>query len=267
MKKNLHAAAHACLVETSIEGKLALAAQAWADYRAGELEIVPIELSEVELAGRPEKPELVPPAEVIQRKIGTPEGKAALIHAVAHIEFNAINLASDAAWRFQDMPEAYYADWLQIAAEEAYHFSLLQERLGQLGYTYGDFPAHNGLWELAQKTTDDTLKRMALVPRVMEARGLDVTPGMSRRFEAVGDDRMVEILAIILRDEVGHVEAGSRWYHYLCKQRGVDADSYYIDLMNEYFAGGLKCPLHKPARLKAGFSEQELEHLESLCKK
>lgn len=267
MQKNLHQAAQACLLASSVAEKTTLAEQLWRQYQAGELRCEPMALPDVVQAGRPSAPKLVDPTKLPRRKLGSDEGKAALIHAVAHIEFNAINLAVDAAWRFQGLPDDYYRDWLQIASEEAYHFSLLQTRLGQLGYAYGDFPAHNGLWDLAMKTADDPLKRMALVPRVMEARGLDVTPGMSARFAQLGDQATVDILAIILRDEVGHVEAGSRWYKHLCAERGLDAETHYFELLDEYFAGGTRCPLHKEARLQAGFSQSELDRLEALCKK
>ncbi len=267
MKKNLHEAAHACLTTNCLDEKLACATALYADWQAGQLEAAPVQLPAVVEAGRPAKPSLVAPADLPRRKLGTPAGHAALIHAIAHIEFNAINLACDAACRFQGLPEQYYGDWLKVAAEEAYHFSLLQGRLHELGYQYGDFAAHNGLWELAQKTTDDALRRMALVPRVMEARGLDVTPGMMERFANIGDQATVEILTIILRDEIGHVECGSRWFHYLCEQRGLDAEKHYFELLDDYFHGGIRCPLHKEARREAGFSEHELNRLESLCKK
>lgn len=267
MTQNLHAAAHACLTCDTVPEKLERATALYADWRAGRLSIAPVALPPVVDAGRPERPELVPPGKLPRRKIGTPEGHAALIHAVAHIEFNAINLACDAAWRFQGLPAAYYGDWLKVAAEEARHFSLLQGRLRELGHRYGDFNAHNGLWELAQKTTDDPLRRMALVPRVMEARGLDVTPGMMERFRNIGDQSTVDILTIILREEIGHVEAGSRWFQYLCGQRGLDPERHYFELLNDYFRDGIRCPLHKEARLEAGFSESELEQLEALCKK
>jgi uncharacterized ferritin-like protein (DUF455 family) len=192
---------------------------------------------------------------------------AALIHAVAHIEFNAINLACDAIYRFRDLPDDYYTDWSRVAAEEAYHFSLLQRRLEQLDYGYGDFPAHNGLWELARNTASDPLVRMALVPRVMEARGLDVTPGMMKRFAAIGDSETVAVLEIILRDEIGHVEVGSRWFRFLCEQREIDAESTYFELLQQYLGSDVRCPLHREARLQAGFSESELFRLEALCKK
>jgi uncharacterized ferritin-like protein (DUF455 family) len=268
MSPNLFLAAERCLRCAEVEPKLALARRLRDDLNAGRLsragKAVEPDLLE---AGRPPRPALVAPAKLAHRRIGTPEGQAALVHAVAHIEFNAINLACDAVYRFRDLPDAYYADWVQVAAEEAHHFSLLQTRLGQLGYAYGDFPAHNGLWELALETAGDSLLRMALVPRVMEARGLDVTPGMMERFASIGDKQTVAILEIILRDEIGHVEAGSRWFRHLCKERGLDPEATYFALLEEHFAGGIRCPLHKPARREAGFTESELGRLEALCKK
>jgi len=268
MSLNLFLAAEKCLLCAEVEPKLALARRLRDDLNAGRLsrtgEVVEPDLLE---AGRPSRPALVAPGKLAHRRIGTPEGQAALVHAVAHIEFNAINLACDAVYRFRDLPDAYYADWAQVAAEEAHHFSLLQARLGQLGYAYGDFPAHNGLWELAVKTAGDPLLRMALVPRVMEARGLDVTPGMMERFGSIGDKQTVAILEIILRDEIGHVEAGSRWFRHLCKERGLDPEPTFFALLEEHFAGGIRCPLHKPARREAGFTESELGRLEALCKK
>lgn len=265
---NLYVAARACLVCDDVAEKGSLATALYADWQAGRLtRDDPGALPDVVEAGRPARPELVAPKDLPRRRLGSVQGQAAMVHAVAHIEFNAINLACDAAFRFRDLPDAYYGDWLQVASEEAYHFSLLAERLAELGYAYGDFPAHNGLWDQAVKTAHDPLVRMALVPRVMEARGLDVTPDMMARFRAAGDDRTADILAIILRDEVGHVAIGTRWYHHLCQQRGVEPDSTYLRLLQEYFADGVRCPLHIEARRQAGFSENELSQLESLCKK
>ena len=266
MGSNLHQAAHACLVCPDPDEKLERAAALERDFRAGRLLPGACVIPEVAEPGRPPRPVLVAPGQLAQRRIGTPQGHAALIHAVAHIEFNAINLACDAASRFQGLPEEYYGDWLCVAADEARHFALLRDRLHALGYEYGDFPAHNGLWELAQKTADDPLRRMALVPRVMEARGLDVTPGMMQRFARIGDQATVDILEVILREEVGHVEAGSRWFRYLCEQRGLEPEHHYFELLNTYFRGGIQCPLHREARLQAGFSEQELERLEGMCR-
>lgn len=222
-------------------------------------------LPNIKEAGRPEKPLLVAPRELPRRRLGSPEGIAALIHAVAHIEFNAINLACDAVYRFQGMPKEYYNDWINVAAEEAYHFSLIEERLNELGYHYGDFPAHNGLWDLAVNTRHDLRLRMALVPRLMEARGLDVTPGMIERFAKNNEHRTVEILKIILADEVGHVEAGSRWFNYLCQQQGDDPETTYFQLLEQHFPAGVSCPLNHEARLNAGFSQHELDTLEDLC--
>ena len=267
MPEDLHVAAEQCLRCAEVDRKLELARRLWDDWRAGRLSAGGGAAPPLDQAGRPPRPELVSPGRLAQRRIGTPEGQAALIHAVAHIEFNAINLACDAVFRFRDMPDAYYADWVRVAAEEAYHFSLLHTRLGQLGYAYGDFPTHNGLWDLAVRTAHDPLLRMALVPRVMEARGLDVTPGMMERFASIGDQQTVAILQIILRDEVGHVEAGSRWFRYLCEQRGLEPEATYFDLLQEHLAGGIRCPLHKPARRAAGFTESELGRLEALCKR
>ena len=268
MPKNLFVAAGECLGCTDVDRKLALAAALADDWRTGGLDRDPAGASDgLREAGRPARPELVAPSRLVQRRLSTPQGHVALIHAVAHIEFNAINLACDAVYRFRDLPDDYYTDWTRVAAEEAYHFSLLNERLGQLGHTYGDFPAHNGLWELAVDTAHDPLLRMALVPRVMEARGLDVTPGMMQRLAAIGDHASVAILEIILRDEVGHVEAGSRWFHHLCAQRGLDPEQTYFSLLEHHLPAGVRCPLHRAARLEAGFSESELDRLEALCKR
>jgi len=194
----------------------------------------------------------------------TPDGLAALLHAVTHIEFNAINLALDAIWRFAGMPRAYYLDWLLVASEEAEHFSLLRDHLRTLGYDYGDFAAHTGLWDMTQKTEGDVLARMALVPRTLEARGLDATPPMQAKLRKVGTPqalRAVEILDIILRDEVGHVAIGNHWYRTLCAQRGLEPVATYAALAAQYGAPRLKGPLNLHARRQAGFSDAELDWL------
>ena len=214
-------------------------------------------------AGRPRAPKLVPPAQVPQRKLGTTEGRAALIHAISHIEFNAINLALDAAYRFVGLPSEYYAEWVRIAGEEALHFSLLVKRLNDLGFAYGDFDAHNGLWQMALDTAHDPLVRMALVPRVLEARGLDVTPDITRRLEGAGDHEAVRILGVIARDEVTHVEAGSRWFNYLCAQRRYEPESCFQWIVGRYMKQLPKGPFYREARLAAGFSEDELNWLET----
>jgi len=213
------------------------------------------------IPGRPDKPALVPPKQVQRRAMNTAEGRAALIHALAHIEFNAINLALDAVWRFADMPQDYYRDWLQVAKEEAYHFSLLRAHLQTLGFDYGDFDGHNSLWEMVEKTQSDVLARMALVPRTMEARGLDATPPLKQKLAQAGDHAAAAILDIILRDEIGHVAIGNRWFQYLCDQRGLDIVATFEALRQQYQAPKLRPPFNMEARKQAGFSEIELAYL------
>jgi uncharacterized ferritin-like protein (DUF455 family) len=210
------------------------------------------------IPGRPARPELVPPRLVGRRSMVTPEGRAMLVHALAHIEFNAINLALDAIWRFPDMPDAYYSDWLKVASEEAYHFSLLASHLGALGHAYGDFPGHDSLWEMVEKTSGDILARMALVPRTLEARGLDAIPPLRAKLAQAGDLAAAQILDIILRDEVGHVEIGNRWYLGLCAERGLEPVATYEELALRYKAPVLKGPFNLEARRRAGFTEAEL---------
>lgn len=210
------------------------------------------------IPGRPSKPELVAPLSLPKRSMRTAEGRAALIHALAHIEFNAINLALDAIWRFDHMPEHYYTDWLKVATEEAYHFSLLNTHLKTLGYAYGSFSGHNSLWEMVDRTKDDVLARMALVPRTMEARGLDASPGLRNKFAQIGDLKMAEILDIILHDEIGHVAIGNAWYNWLCNKRKLEPITTFKQLCQQYSAPTLKPPFNLEARRLAGFSEAEL---------
>ena len=191
----------------------------------------------------------------------TVEGRAALIHALAHIEFNAINLALDAIWRFPGMPDQYYADWLQVATEEAIHFSLLSAHLLTQGFCYGDFPAHNSLWDMAEKTQGDILARIALVPRTLEARGLDASPPVRAKLAQAGDLAAAAILDIILRDEIGHVATGNRWYRWLCDARGLDPVVTYASLAVEYKAPVMRGPFNFEARRAAGFSDLELTAL------
>ncbi len=216
------------------------------------------------LPGRPPRPHLVDPAQVPRRTPFTLEGRAALLHAVAHIEFNAINLALDAVWRFAGLPEAYYRDWQRVAAEEALHFTLVTEHLGSLGHAYGDFDAHDGLWAMCEKTAGDVTARMALVPRTLEARGLDATPPMRARFARAGDMRAVDILDIILRDEIGHVAVGNRWYRWLCEREGLDPVAHYAVLAARHGAPRLKGPFNMAARRAAGFGDEELRALDRI---
>ena len=208
--------------------------------------------------GRPARPLLVAPKNVPTRTPATAAGRAALLHAITHIEFNAINLALDAAWRFPAMPAAFYRDWLRVANEEALHFTLLREHLLTLGCDYGDFDAHDGLWTMTQRTAHDVTARMALVPRTLEARGLDATPPMQAKFRQAGDLRAVAILDVILRDEVVHVAIGNYWYRWLCARDGHDPVPMYAELATRYHAPKLRPPFNHKARLAAGFTEAEI---------
>jgi uncharacterized ferritin-like protein (DUF455 family) len=213
------------------------------------------------LPGRPDRPTLVEPRQLERRSMRSPAGRAVLLHALAHIEFNAINLALDAVWRFAAMPDAFYADWLKVAAEEAYHFSLLADRLAEFGHAYGDFPAHNGLWEMCERTADDVLARMALVPRTLEARGLDAAPPIRARLAQAGDLASAAILDVILRDEIGHVAIGNRWFRHLCALDGLDPLPAYRALAERYRAPRLRGPFNFDARRSAGFEAAELDAL------
>lgn len=245
------------LAHSEIEQKIRFTVAIAADWRAGMLDWrddTPVDL----VCGRPAKPELLPHKDVPNRNPGTPEGRARLLHAIVHIEFSAINLALDHAARFRGLPESYYADWIGVAAEEAEHFELLRARLQALGYDYGDFPAHAGLWDMAEKTTDDALARMALVPRLLEARGLDATPPIQMKLEQVGDVESARALDIILRDEIGHVGLGDRWFRHLCAERNLEPESTYRELLDRYQAPWPQGKMNEAARLAAGFSANEL---------
>ncbi len=268
---DLFSAANVCLMQSCVDEKLVLTREAAQQWRDGALSLQsekdPAPIGE---PGRPGRPQLVAPRRLHRRSLHTPQGHAALIHAIAHIEFNAINLAWDAVYRFRNMPRAFYDDWVRVADEEASHFVLVRDHLRSLGFDYGDFDAHNGLWEMAQKTAFDPLVRMALVPRVLEARGLDVTPGIMKKLADHGDHAAVAVLEIILRDEIGHVEIGSRWFQYLCQRRDVDSEETFRQLFDQYMMRGSMGrsggPLHRSARLAAGFSESELSYLEGVGK-
>ena len=211
--------------------------------------------------GRPPRPELVEPSQVPRRRLGSEKGRAALVHAIAHIEFNAINLALDAAYRFRGMPIEFYRDWISVAVDEARHFTLLERRLCELGSEYGAFPAHNGLWEMAVKTAGSCLVRMALVPRVLEARGLDVTPGMIKRLQDVGDQETVAALNVILAEEVRHVAIGTNWFRYCCEKERLDPMATFLDLLKRYYPHSLKGPFNLEARYEAGFTREEMNAL------
>jgi len=265
MKISVHQVTYDALINPVTNEKISLTRSLQIDWLAHKLSIenIPIVLSGL-VPGRPSLPKLVSPKQLTARKLHTPEGKAAFIHALAHIEFNAINLALDAVYRFREMPKAFYTDWLKVAVEEAHHFELLSGRLKALGYAYGDFPAHDSLWEMAIKTESGVLERMAMVPRVYEARGLDVTPGMIERLTKMGDSSSADILILILREEIGHVAAGNRWYLWACKQENKNPQKTFIDLIKRYRPGPVRGPFNYEARIQAGFSQEELKELEQL---
>ena len=264
---DLYQAARSCLEASDPLEKVRLTGDVWRALEAGQLQRDPQAPppEAIGAPGRPSRPSLVDARHVPQRGLGTPEGRAALVHAIAHIEFNAINLAWDAIYRFRGFPADYSRDWASCAHDEARHFTLLTERLAELGHAYGDFHAHNGLWEMAEKTAHSDLARMALVPRVLEARGLDVTPGMIERLRGVRDGRTIDILQVILREEVAHVAAGTRWYRWCCARDGLDPGPTFLSLLRGYMGGNLRGPFNLVARQAAGFDPDEMRGLAELA--
>lgn len=262
---SLFAYAEACLYSTDIEQKLALTHEAsvlWAEHRLS----LPMEAPVLPIAGVqfPKRPQLLKPRDMPRRNLAGAEGVAAFFHAIAHVEFIAIYLAWDMVYRFRGLPEAFYGDWLQVADEEAQHFELLHKHLNMLGLEYGDLPAHGGLWEHATDTAGDLLARLAMVPRCMEARGLDVTPGLIEKFKAFGDVQGVALLTRILTDETGHVERGSFWFKQVCAERQLEPEAAYRQLIRQYYKGGKpKGPFNREMRIIAGFSNAELDWLET----
>ena len=247
--------------------KVSAVQQLWA--QRAELTIEPdCDLPPPSQPGRPQRPALILPKDVPRRSPFTPEGHASLIHSIAHIEFNAINLALDAAWRFANMPADYYRDWLRVAFEESQHFTLLTDHLATLNHAYGDFPAHDGLWTMAENTRHDVVARMALVPRTLEARGLDATPIIQaklRKVASVAALQAVNILDTILREEVGHVAIGNHWYHWLCARDGLDSAHFHTQAGRLYGGPSLKPPFNLAARKQAGFTQEELDALPTIA--
>jgi uncharacterized ferritin-like protein (DUF455 family) len=255
-----------CLSITHPADKVSKVTALYQNFLSGDLSINldgHIHLN-VKIPGLPEKPTLVAPRDVERRSMNTPDGRGALIHSLCHIELNAINLALDAIWRFPNMPRNYYSDWLKVASEEAFHFSLLQNHLNKMGYTYGDFNAHASLWEMADRTQHDVLARMALVPRTFEARGLDATPQLRLKLAQVKDIEGAEILDVILKDEIGHVRTGNDWFNYLCNLNKLDPIETFIKLSREYQAPVPRKPFNHEARLNAGFTQKELDWLDEM---
>ena len=260
---NLFKTAKTCLEESRLEHKIHLSKEA---AKNAKQDYVIERLSDwaEPKVGRPSKPVLVSPQSLPKRGIGSKQGKYSLLHAIAHIEFNAINLAWDAIYRFQDMPEEYYWDWLKIAGEETNHFMLLRSHLNSGNFEYGDFDAHDGLWDMAKHTANDVLDRMAIIPRVLEARGLDVTPAMIKKFSHIGETEIVLTLETIYEEEISHVFTGNRWFRFLCEQRGLIPEQTFIDLVRKYQLDDFRGGFNKVGRAEAGFSEAEMDYMENM---
>ncbi|MFO1179238.1 MAG: ferritin-like domain-containing protein [Ottowia sp.] len=257
----LRALALQALAADDLEQKLALVGALSAQAATIKIAIDGALAAPTHLPGRPARPQLIAHTQVPRRSVHTLEGRAALVHAICHIEFNAINLALDAVWRFAGLPEAYYRDWLRVAAEEARHFSLLRAHLQTLDHRYGDFAAHDGLWSMCERTQGDVTARMALVPRTLEARGLDATPLIQQKLRTVGTPDALAacaILDIILRDEIGHVAIGNHWYRWLCEQQDLEPLAHYAQLTATHQAPRLKGPFNPSARRQAGFTAEEM---------
>lgn len=269
--EHVYALAEQCLFQADVESKLAVTLAAWQACQDGRLDLAgarveagAAEPRAIAATAFPLHPPRVEPRQVPQRKLSSAEGRLALLHAVAHIEFTAIHLAWDILYRFRDTPEQFRRDWLRVAEEEARHFAMIRDRLRELGSDYGELPAHGSLWQLAVDTAGDLLARLALVPRCMEARGLDVTPAMIEKLQRAGDQASAEHLKIILRDEIGHVALGSHWFQWECQRRGLEAESAYFDLLRLHLKSALRGPFNLEARRAAGFSEQELARLPAI---
>ncbi len=259
---NLYQGARHCLLLSDPDEKIAYSKEVVSAWKAGALEWKEGEEPErIDTPGRPERPPLVPPNAVPRRGFNSEKQRAALIHALTHIELTAVNLAWDSIYRYRGMPREYYRDWLETAADEANHFLDLRRRLRAMGFDYGDFEAHNGLWQHAVETAHDLMDRMAIVHRVLEARALDVVPRTLERFRHMGDAETAAVLVKVANDEVGHVSAGTRWFRYRCTQEGLDPDATFFQLVKHYFGKYPKGPFNTEARNRAGFSANELELL------
>lgn len=254
---SIAAAVRGVLLASDPREKIRLARAAARDWRLGRLAYA-FDAAMPDRPARPDRPELLPPNRMPKRgKGGSERGRVALIHALAHIEFVAIDLAFDVVGRFgHEFPRAFVDDWMAVGADEAMHFALLDRRLRVLGSAYGAMPAHDGLWEAATATAQDSLARLAVVPMVLEARGLDVTPATRDRFIAAGDDATAAILNRILSDEVRHVAAGSRWFGFGCAMRDLQPVATWQDRVQRHFRGVLKPPFNDSARETAGLPRE-----------
>jgi len=261
--KNIFTIAEKCLHHSDINQKIQLTHHAKKLAESNQLSFQSADsVLAITKTKFPEHPLLLKPRDMPRRRLNSELGKAAFFHALAHIEFIAIYLAWDILYRFRGLPDVFYQDWLSIADEEAQHFTLIREHLQEMNVDYGDLPAHRGLWDHAEDTAADILARLAMVPRCMEARGLDVTPQMIKKFKIQDDQKSVELLTRILNDEVGHVKTGSYWFKLICEQRGLNYEEKYKELIEKYYVGKPKGPFNRELRIIAGFSNAEINWLE-----
>ncbi|MFK5947408.1 MAG: ferritin-like domain-containing protein [Methylococcales bacterium] len=261
--ENIFTLAESCLHQTEAGSKIATTHKAIKMLERGELSFKSTEpIKPISLTRFPNQPQLLSPRDMPKRSVNSPLGKVAFFHALAHIEFVAIYLAWDILYRFRGLPNKFYQDWLRVADEEAQHFTLIRSYLLEMGADYGELPAHSGLWEHAEETSIDVLDRLALVPRCMEARGLDVTPQMIEKFNRQGDNKSVVLLTKILEDEIEHVKLGSYWFKTICQQRGINHEEKYVELIEKFYVGKPKGPFNRELRIIAGFSNAEIDWLE-----
>lgn len=263
---NLFEIADQCLHHSTLNEKVMLSSHALYLSEQGELSFVPYDniIKSIDRVKFPDKPKLVAPKKLPRRRLGSLNGRIALLHAVAHIECYAIYLAWDLIYRFRNQPKQFYLDWLSVAADEARHFAMINTRLQELGSEYGRLPAHQGLWDVAIDTSGDLLARLALVPRYMEARGLDATPGMVDRLKRHGDLTSAALLQQIVDEEIAHVGFGSKWFTIFCRQRGLDSETTYFNLLQQYLNGEVRGPFNHSLRIQAGFTDKEIRRLEQL---
>ncbi|TRO95817.1 ferritin-like domain-containing protein [Glycocaulis profundi] len=272
MTRDVRLAALDALTAAEPEAKCAAAHEVAEDWRAGRLAMPASGAADITVPppGRPDRPELVPPAKVPRRRLNSPAGRAALLHAIAHIEFNAIDLAFDLVARFAADPRIpddrrtdFIGDWITVGADEARHFAMVDARLRELDSHYGALPAHGGLWQAAEATADDLAARLAIAPMVLEARGLDVTPGMAERLRGADDHASADILTVIYNDEISHVAAGARWFEVVCDADGVEPLDRFHFLVSTRFRGGVKPPFNIRGRSKAGLPQSFYQPLSS----
>ncbi len=263
---SLRGAATLAILSADLDEKTALAQAAALRWQERRLSLrSPLDPPLPDRPGRPAKPELVPPKAVEKRSLHTLPGRIALLHALAHIELNAVDLALDIVARFatESVPHSFFDGWMKVAYEEAKHFRLVRDRLRVLGADYGDMPAHDGLWQAAHSTKNDLTARLAVVPLILEARGLDVTPSLQDKMRETGDIESAEVLKVIYEDEKGHVAVGAKWFRFLCAREKRDPARAFQDLVRANFRGQLKAPFNDVARAEAGLTPSFYRSLSS----